>query len=303
MGSVSADAVQFVPLVIILGFFLLFTFLIGRQIARKSGIQNLPSTDLNVLREGETLLPTLPGFAAFGESARPIRLAPEARGAAIVVGVFGVIGIGLGVGCFYRLAQDVRFTKEGQTAMAMVQGTDVSALGKGGRRTYRVRYEFEVGGQQYEGSGDLPSYTSLRNAERTQQVSVLYLESDPRINRPTEARGQPVAIAILMPLALLLPLTVFVYSLRRDRELIMKGQLAPGRVIGIVSGGRKNSLRYYYDFADAAGEVRRGSSWLQKYSPHGITVGSPAHVVYLTDDPTRNSLLLALSWRVEPIGN
>jgi hypothetical protein len=300
MRSALTDRFDLVPLAIFLGFFLVFIYLIVRGIAQKRAIKNLPLTDINILRQSEAGLPALPGFAALGESARSIhpRLSSAARGAAIVVGVFALIGTGIAWGCFYRVMQDAGFAKEGQPAIATVQATDISAPGKGGTRLYRVRYEFEVSGQKYEGSGDSPSHNSLRNAERTQQISILYLASDPRINRPSETRALPIAIAIVAPLVLFLPLAIFALALRRERELLTKGHLAVGQVIGITSGGRRYSRRYYYDFADAIGQVRRGSSWLQRYSAEGTNVGSAVHVFYLPEDPGRNSLFLALFWRV-----
>jgi hypothetical protein len=91
------------------------------------------------------------------------------------------------------------------------------------------------------------------------------------------------------PLALLLPLTFFALALGRDRELLTKGSLAVGRVIGTTNSGRQYSRLCYYDFADAISEVRRGSSWVQKYSAEGIKVGSDVHVFYLPEDAERNS--------------
>jgi hypothetical protein len=299
MHSGTTAGFGLVLLAILLGLFLLFVYLIVRGIAQKKAIKNLPLTDINTLRQSETRVPALPGFAAFGESARSIhlRLSSGARGATIVVGVFALIGIGIAWGCFYRVRQDNRFAKEGQTAIAAVQATDISVQRKNANVVYHVRYKFEVSGQKYEGSGDLPTHKSLRNAERTQQLSIQYVESDPRINRPSEAHALPIAIAFVTPLVLFLPLTIFALALGRDRELLTEGRLAVGRVIGSTSGGRRYSRCYYYDFADAIGQVRRGSSWLQSYSAKGTNVGSAVHVIYLPEDAKRNSLFLALLWR------
>jgi hypothetical protein len=299
MHSATTGSFDLVPLTILVGLLLLFVYLIFRSIRQKRAIENLPLTDINVLRQSETRLPALAGFAAFGESARPIRLrlSAQASGAAIVVGMFALIGIGIAWGCFYQVRQDARYAREGRIAIATVRGADVSAGGRGANRVYQVRYEFEVNGQKYAGSGDLPSHKSLRDVERTQQVSVQYLGSDPQINRPSEAHAAPIVIAILAPLALFLPLAIFALALRRDRELLAHGLLSVGRVIGITSSGRRYSRRFYYDFADAAGQVRRGSSWLQSYSVEGTNVGAAVHVFYLPEDPGRNSLSLALLWR------
>jgi hypothetical protein len=299
MGPVPATRFHLVPLAIVLGGSLLLFFLIARGIAQRRAIRNRPLTDIKILRENQTLLPALPGFAGIYETTRPIhlRLSTEARGAAIVVGVFALIAIGIAWGCFDRAMQDSRFAKEGQTAMATVQATDVVAPRKGGNHVYRVRYEFEVSGQKFEGSGDLPSHKSLSNIKTRRQVTILYLASDPRINRPSETRDLPIAIAMVPPLVLFLPLAIFALGLKRDRELITQGRLAAGRVIGIASGGRRYSRRCYYDFLDAIGQVRRGSSWLHWYCAQHTTVGSVVQVIYLPEDPARNSLLLALSWR------
>jgi hypothetical protein len=300
MHSAAISRFDLVPLAIVIGLSLLFVCLIVRDIAKKRAIKNLPLTDITILRQSETHLPALPGFAAVGESTRSIhpRLTSEACGAGIVVGVFGLIGMGVACGCFYTVRQDARFAKEGQTTIARVQGTDVTAQGKNAHLVYHVRYEFDVRGQKYDGSGDLPNHNSLREAERTQQVSIRYLGSDPRLNRLSEARALPIAIALASPLVLLLPVTIFVFALRRDRELLTKGSLAVGRVIGSTNSGRQYSRLYYYDFADAIGEVRRGSSWVQNYSAKSINVGSAVHVFYLPEDAERNSLLLALFWRI-----
>jgi hypothetical protein len=160
MRSATTGGFDLVPLTILVGLLLLFVYLIFRSIRQKRAIENLPLTDINVLRQCETRLPASPGFAAFGESARPthLRLSAQARGGAIVVGTFALIGIGIAGGCFYQVRQDARFAREGQTAIATVQGTDVSRPGRGRNRVYQVRYEFEVSGQKYEGSGELPNH-------------------------------------------------------------------------------------------------------------------------------------------------
>jgi hypothetical protein len=73
--------------------------------------------------------------------------------------VFGLIGVGVACGCFYTVRRDARFAKEGQTAIARVQGTDISEgmQGKNAHLVYRVRYEFDVNGQKYEGSETFPA--------------------------------------------------------------------------------------------------------------------------------------------------
>jgi hypothetical protein len=300
MSSTPATTFQLLPLAIFLGgLVLLFFCLIAGAIAQRRAIRNRPLTDVEILRQNQPPQSSLPGLAGFDGSGRPVhlRLSTEARGAAIVVGVFALIAIGVAWGCLARVMQDSRFAKEGQTATATVQATDVAAAGKG-NRVYRVQYEFEVGGQKFEGSGDLPSHESLRNASRKRQVAILYLASDPRISRPSETRDLPLAIVVVTPLVLFMPLLIFALGLKRDRELITQGRFAAGRVIGIASGGRQYSRRCYFDFLDAAGQVRRGSSWLHWYFARQTAVGSVVQVIYLPDDPARNSLLLALSWRV-----
>lgn len=286
-------------LAIVAGLFLLVIYLIVRNIGRKRAIENLPLTALDHLRQSEMRLPALPAYTDFSESGRPmqLRLSSQARGAAVVVGVFALIGMGIAWGCAYRVSQDVQFAKESHTALATVKGTDVSPSGKNAKPLYRVRYEFAASGQTYEGSGNLSGHKSFHEAEKTQRVSIQYLGSDPRVNRPSETPALPIAVAFVTPLVLFLPLFIFVLALWRDRELLTKGRLAVGQVIGIVSGGRRYSLRCYYDFADAVEQVRRGSSWLHWYAAQGTKIGSPVHVVYLSEDPRRSSLLLALLWR------
>jgi hypothetical protein len=189
---------------------------------------------------------------------------------------------------------DARYEAEGQTVAAKVLDTRETA-GSRGHRNYFVRYEFVLNGETYNGNGYLPSRYSLNEADRTKQLEVRYLPSEPYTNRPRQAQNMS-RWGVLFCLLFLWPAGGIIWALRRDWELITRGKLAPGIVIGSVSAGR-GSRRIVYDFLPSDEQVRRGKSSMNATPARDLAKGANVFVYYLPGNPKKNGLREALSWR------
>jgi hypothetical protein len=110
----------------------------------------------------------------------------------------------------------------------------------------------------------------------------------------------PVAVALLAPLLFDVAFVVLALKLRRDYLLVKRGTLTTGKVVGYAFGSSGYSVLAYYDFPDAQGAVRRGSSFLSNYTNASAylktALGSGAEVFYLAAKPERNGLKLGLWW-------
>ncbi len=110
----------------------------------------------------------------------------------------------------------------------------------------------------------------------------------------------PVPVALLAPLIFDVAFLVLALKLRRDYVLVKRGRLTTGKVVGYAFGSSGYSVLAYYDFPDARGTVRRGSSFLSNYTSASAYLrtapGSGAEVFYLAEQPERNGLKLGLWW-------
>ena len=81
-------------------------------------------------------------------------------------------------------------------------------------------------------------------------------------------------------------------QLRRGFVLATTGRLTNGIVIG-VRAGSKSSTWVYYDFLNDQGVVTRGKSSIPSWK---VVLGSSLEVLYLPDNPERNSLRQSMYW-------
>jgi len=267
------------PFLIVAAVFLLVAFLIVRRLLAISKLRNTPLTPTDVLRKREP--PTQPR-----ERGRP-RLRGGGYGVMIVAGAMGIVWGGVTYATVHKFNVDQRFAKEGQTITGNLLSTSTT------RHGHAVRYNFRVDGETYQGSGNVPRLASWTNARKSKEIEVTYLPSDPEINRPADETSLPMLIG-LAPLAFLALMVFLLLSqLRRDFVLATTGRLTNGVVVG-VRPGSKSSTWVYYDFLNDQGVVTRGKASVLSWE---VVLGSSVEVLYLPDDPERNSLRHSMYWQ------
>ena len=267
------------PFLIVAAFILLFAFLIVRSVRAILKIKNTPLTPSDVLRKQEP--PPQPM-----EPRRP-RLIGGGYGIMIVAGVMGIVCAGVTYATIQKFKVDQRFTKEGQT----ITGTLLNASAT--RHGHTVRYEFRINSQVYQGAGNIPKLRSWANAHKSKEIEISYLASDPAINRPADETNLPMLIGLAPPAFLALIVFLLLSQLWRNFVLATAGRLTNGIVVGIRPGS-KSSTWVYYDFLNDQGVATRGKSPILSWK---VALGSEVEVLYLPDDPERNSLRQSMYWQ------
>lgn len=94
---------------------------------------------------------------------------------------------------------------------------------------------------------------------------------------------------------------VFPWLLMKDHKLVKEGQFAMGVVVD-ARVGRIYSFDIVYDFLDHSGRIVRGGSLRRVFTAswNNFGVGSQVPIVYLSQDPSRNSLYTSMAWTVDP---
>ena len=93
---------------------------------------------------------------------------------------------------------------------------------------------------------------------------------------------------------------VFPWLLLKDRKLIREGKFSVGVVVDARVGGIY-SFAIVYDFLDQSGRIVRGGSLRRVFTANWPNwgVGSRVPIVYLIEDPSRNSLYASMAWSVD----
>lgn len=230
---------------------------------------------------------------------------------AVLLFFMGTIGFPL----FFFALGDLRLSLSGRTATATVNGKQVASgssrrppvaavFALGGRRVphYYIAYEFTVDGQKFGGSFDVPQ-DRWAATQVGQSIEVLYLPSDPRVQRASD----PIWLTVLVvPLAGGLAawitgiylIVAGIRTIRRRVVLIESGTPALGVVeeVGIVESRRgarsMESLRYRFLIeTDGRQQMRNEKVKLNlaiKLSE--IEVGDLILVVYDPADPARHEI-------------
>lgn len=278
-----------VPLLIVAAIVLFGVFLSVRRWLGIRKIKNKPLTSIDSFHASEPQnYPGAPGWP---------RLTGVGWGIAIMSFVMGIVGLGVTYATLRRFELDDRFAREAQaTTAAVVHTSNAPAGNKHAQHGHIIQYQFQVSGQTYQGTADVPSLRSLRtNAQRSKEIDIRYLSSDPAINRPAEEKNLPIVIGLL-PLTLFsVFFLVFARQLRRDFVLARGGRPTTGVVVGAVPYAHATSI--YYDFPNDGGGVTRGNSMLPLPYSWNARLGSAVQVLYLPDDPERNILKLSSCWQ------
>jgi TRAP-type C4-dicarboxylate transport system permease small subunit len=279
VDSLSQSGTYLTPFLIVAAGFLLITLLIVRNLRAIFNIKNTPLTPSDVLRRQEPQPRPM-------EPRRP-RLIGGGYGVMIVTGAMGIVCAGVTYATLHKFKVDQRFAKEGQT----ITGTVLSI--SAARHGHTVRYEFRVDGRPYHGSGNAPNLRSWANARKSKEIEISYLPSEPAINRPADETNLPILIGLALPAFLALIVFMLLSQLRRNFALAAIGRLTNGIVVGIRPGS-KSSTWVYYDFLNDQGVVTRGKSSILSWK---VVLGSAVEVLYLPDNPERNSLRQSMYWQ------
>jgi len=279
VDSLTPSGSYLAPFLIIAAVFLLVAFLSVSRLLAILKIRNTPLTPSDVLRKPEPQPHPM-------EPRRP-RLASGGYAAAIIAGVIGIVCAGVTYATVHRFKLDQSFAKESETITGTVLSTSQ------GRREHSVRYEFRVDGKSYQGAGNVPKLRSWASARKSKEIAIRYLASDPAINRPAEETNLPVLIGLAPPAFMALIVFLLLSQLRRDFVLATIGRLTNGVVVGVLAGP-KTSMSVYYDFLNDQGIVTRGKSSINSSK---FILGSSVEVLYLPDNPQRNSVRQSIYWQ------
>ena len=106
--------------------------------------------------------------------------------------------------------------------------------------------------------------------------------------------------AVVMVLIIDCAVLVFPWLLLKDRKLIREGKFSAGVVVDARVGGIY-SYAIVYDFLDHSGRIVRGGSLRRVFTANWTNwgVGSRVPIVYLIEDPSRNSLYASMAWTVD----
>jgi hypothetical protein len=281
MNSLHQNGAYLVPSLIVVAAFLFVAIVLVHRLFAIFKVRNTPLTPSDVLRK----------YASQTQPNESVQPCLTSGGYVLVMFavVVGLLWAGVTVATLHKFVVDDRFAKAGQTITATVLSTS-------SRHEHIVQYEFQIDGQTYRGTGNVPTMRSLANARKSKKIEVIYLHSDPATNRAAEEKNLPILIGLLPVALLALFFFMFVSQLRSDFVLARDGRLTTGIAVGVVPG-LKYSTWIHCDFLNHRGDVTRGKSSLSAPYSSNVVSGSPVEVVYLPDSPERNALKQSLRWQ------
>jgi hypothetical protein len=288
MDSLRLNGRYLVPFLIVGAMFLLVGFLAMRRIFGIWKIRDTPLTPIEDFRKHDSQI----------EPSEPIRprLTSLGRQAIIWTVVLAIVGAGLSYAVLHAFAVNDRYAREGQLATATVLRAPLSP------QDHRVRYEFQVNGETYEGFAEATKLRTLKSASKSRELAVHYLASDPSVNRPAIEKNFPILLGLICPGIMDFSFLYVLWYLRRNFVLAKVGRLTTGIVVGILPN--QYGPFVYYDFQNDNDEVARGMSWLptayaQKAGIYGwkTGLGSGIAVLYLPGNPKLNALKGSMRWQ------
>jgi hypothetical protein len=229
------------------------------------------------------------------DRSRPRDVRLTARGIVLLVlsGILclGAIAAGLGLAAIAnREAQEaLLFEKEGQMADGLIIRL---WRGRDKERQPWASYRFEVQGQTYEGSTEVPLQI-WRNLRVGSSFSVRYVPSRPNLSHLLGLAPRPLPPWVPIPVSGGLALGGFLVTLpvRSQRRLLAYGRTAPALV---TAHGKKERTRhgsdlgvqFTYEFPLLSGAIAKGGSGPSKNPP---AIESLIPVLYDPDGPSRNA--------------
>ena len=157
-----------------------------------------------------------------------------------------------------------------------------------------VYYTFDVDGTSYSGSAQASGAVPLPPHSL---LPIRYQPSNPARSHPAAWEWSPTSDLplALFPAIMLVPATVLIVALRKERWLLIYGTPAPGEITASVRGS-KGGISLKYQFRAADGGVYAGSG-------PGASLkdpGTPIWVLYDPANPSRNQPYPAPNYRAVP---
>jgi hypothetical protein len=220
-------------------------------------------------------------------SARAVQLA---AGGKVLVGL-SVFFLILGPVLATVISNQIRHERDRDRQIAD-QGADATATvlrvwrSSDKEAAHMVSYTFDVDGREVRGKSKLyrEAWSGLHAGD---PLPIRYLPLNPEVNRPAQRTPGPPAdwFPWVMALMFIWPPFLFWAMIRRQSQLLAEGRPAPATITQIR---RAKQLIAYYEFKLLSGEVLKGRSQVRRRTP--IEPGAQACVLYLPDNPRRNSL-------------
>jgi len=152
---------------------------------------------------------------------------------------------------------------------------------------YYVSYSLQANGRTFSPSKSV-DWSAYRQLREGQMAPVVYLSSDPSINRLT-VEPPPVKpwVALFFPLICGGLLSLFILPIRRQWLVVSTGKATAG----VVTGSRRVEgfgLSTIYEFRDRAGVKRVGKTTVR--SNDAPRIGATVTILFDPENPRRNVL-------------
>jgi hypothetical protein len=176
---------------------------------------------------------------------------------------------------------------------SVVIGTVTVLRHVGRSHTPHAHYTFTIDGTSYIGESNVP--TRLESEfQPFDEVSIRYLPDNPAVNHPADwedstlsAWGPLFAPTMFVVLGIVMAITQF-----RQRSLLAEGTPTTGTITACTL--YKGSYNMKYEFTTADGQSINGRS----SRTDGQEIGASVCILYLTHEPTRNSLYPSDYYRI-----
>lgn len=188
------------------------------------------------------------------------------------------------VGSLHQKEHYAELGKEGRHMIATIDRIDGSG----------VYYSFTSNGVIFTGKSSIPG--GLRSQlQILGPLSILYLPSNPRVNRPAdwdETAIQGLGILVLPILVAALGLWM-VLNLRATRRIIRNGVAVAGIVQRCNRYNRTGEVTVTYEFSTSQDSKKEGRGWSQESLPEGTQIW----VIYLPLNPNVSTSYPLHHWR------
>jgi hypothetical protein len=162
--------------------------------------------------------------------------------------------------------------------------TQIRKRGRGSDSKYYVDYGYRAVDRDFSGTAMVRSREG-RALKQGDTVSVFFRRSEPSQSWLSghEPRGVPWWSALLIGMALLAPIPILAFVIRRQRRLLEEGRPALATVTALKKVSSQHGAHYTvrYEFVTTSGSRRAGKYTAQRRSP---IVGDSLIVVYHPDE-------------------
>jgi hypothetical protein len=191
------------------------------------------------------------------------------------------------------------------TVVSYFHGKQVSALlEQDGRQAIatiehiggsEVLYSFTYNGDTFAGRSPIPSLIRSQVAVG-ESLPILYLPSNPRVNRPEGWKQDATRMfeILILPILVIALGIWIVLDLLSTRRILRNGIAVAGIVRGSDRYNRSGEITVTYEFSTPNQGKREGRGWSQELVPQGTQIC----VLYLPQDPKVSASYPLHHWRL-----